>query len=90
MKQAPVVVNCPACDAPCEVEIDDLEEGDALVCDQCDEAFTVITLDPLTVALDEEDSDDDSEDDDEFDDEAEDLDDLDDDDEEFDDEDDDE
>lgn len=87
MKQAPVVVNCPACEAPCEVEIDELEEGDALVCDQCDEAFTVVTLDPLTVALDEEDVDEDAQEyDDDFDDEAEDLEDLDDDEEdEFDD-----
>jgi alpha-aminoadipate carrier protein LysW len=83
-----VVVNCPMCDAPVEVDPEDLEEGACLVCDQCDEALTIVTVDPLVVTADEELDDD--EEDDEFDDEAEDLDDLDDDDEEFDDEDDDE
>ena len=72
----PVTVECPACKAPCTIEEADLEMGDCLVCDQCDEALTVVTVSPLVLEIDESDDDpDDDEDDDLDEDEDEDLDD---------------
>ncbi len=58
MKNLPVIVKCPACDCPVEAD-DDLEVGDCVVCDQCDEALEVVGVDPLELAADEEDVDDD-------------------------------
>ena len=66
----PVTVECPACKAPCTIEEADLEVGDCLVCDQCDEALTVMTVSPLLLEIDE--SDDDPDEDDDLDDEDED------------------
>jgi transcription initiation factor IIE alpha subunit len=55
-----LTVECPACKAPCTIEeADDLEEGDWLLCDQCDEELTVVTVSPLVLEVDEEDVDDD-------------------------------
>jgi hypothetical protein len=60
----PVTVECPACKAPCTIEEADLEVGDCLVCDQCDEALTVVTVSPLVLQVDDPDEDDDLDDDD--------------------------
>ena len=65
-----LTVECPACKAPCTIEEADLEVGDCLVCDQCDEALTVVTVSPLVLEIDE--SDDDPDEDDDLDDEDED------------------
>lgn len=60
------MVNCPSCDAVIDVDEEDLDEGDALACDECGATLTVSSLDPLEVELDddEEDEDDDEDDDD--------------------------
>ena len=60
----PVTVECPACKAPCTIEEADLEVGDVLICDQCDEALTVVTVSPLVLQVDDPDEDDDLDDDD--------------------------
>ena len=70
-----LTVECPACKAPCTIEEADLEVGDCLVCDQCDEALTVVTVSPLVLEIDESDDDPDEDDDLDDDDEDEDLDD---------------
>ena len=68
-----VTTQCPACDAPVEIDLQDLTEGDCVVCDQCDEALTVVSVSPLELEIDEvaEEDDEDSydiEDEDDFDD----------------------
>ena len=68
-----VTTQCPACDAPVEIDLQDLTEGDCVVCDQCDEALTVVSISPLELEIDEEAEDDDEdsydiEDEDDFDD----------------------
>lgn len=68
-----VTTQCPACDAPVEIDLQDLTEGDCVVCDQCDEALTVVSVSPLELEIDEEAEDDDEdsydiEDEDDFDD----------------------
>lgn len=41
------MVNCPVCDAALDVEEDELDEGEALTCDECGADLTVAGLTPL-------------------------------------------
>ena len=66
------MVNCPLCDAAIDVEEDELDEGDALTCEECGANLTVDSLEPLELsAEDDDDEDDEDEDFDEFDEEDE-------------------
>lgn len=62
------MVNCPLCDAAIDVEEDELDEGDALTCEECGANLTVDGLDPLELSA-EDDDDEEDEDFDEFDEE---------------------
>ena len=57
------MVSCPNCDAPIDVEEEELDEGDVLSCDECGASLRVASLGPLELESDE----DDDEDDDDFD-----------------------
>jgi alpha-aminoadipate/glutamate carrier protein LysW len=63
---------CPECDAPLDLEPDDVDLDDRLSCDDCGASLKVSSLAPLEVDLDEDDDDEDDLDDEE--DEEEDLD----------------
>lgn len=41
------MVSCPKCDAPIDVEEEDLDEGDILSCDECGAALTVASVNPV-------------------------------------------
>ncbi len=41
------MVNCPVCDAAIDVDEDELDEGEALTCDECGADLTVAGLTPL-------------------------------------------
>jgi alpha-aminoadipate/glutamate carrier protein LysW len=58
------MVNCPKCDAAIDVDEDELDEGDALTCEECGANLNVSGVSPLELAP-EEDADDDDEDEDE-------------------------
>jgi alpha-aminoadipate/glutamate carrier protein LysW len=68
------MVNCPLCDAVIDVDEEELDEGDALICEECGANLSVSGVSPLELASEKEeaDDDDDSEDDDDFDDDDED------------------
>jgi alpha-aminoadipate carrier protein LysW len=72
------MVNCPLCDAVIDVDEEELDEGDSLVCEECGANLNVSGVSPLELvsdaADDEEDLDEDDldEDDDDDDDEDED------------------
>ena len=72
------MVNCPLCDAVIDVDEDELDEGDSLICEECGANLNVSGVSPLELvsdaADDEEDLDEDDldEDDDDEDDEDED------------------
>ena len=53
-----VTTQCPACDAPVEIDLQDLTEGECVVCDQCDEALTVVSVSPLELEVDDYEDDD--------------------------------
>lgn len=64
------MVNCPLCDAVIDVDEDELDEGDPLICEECGANLTVSSVSPLELSSDDEDDeDDDLDDDDDFDDE---------------------
>ena len=54
------MVSCPKCDAPIDVEEEELDEGDILSCDECGASLTVASVNPVELETeDEEDEDDD-------------------------------
>lgn len=54
------MVTCPKCDAPIDVEEEELDEGDVLSCDECGASLTVAGVNPVELeSEDEEDEDDD-------------------------------
>lgn len=57
----PVV--CPECDNPIEIDVDDVEEGEVVTCDECGTDLEVVTVDPLELAPVDEEGYDDEEDD---------------------------
>jgi alpha-aminoadipate carrier protein LysW len=61
------MVNCPLCDAAIDVDEEELDEGDALVCEECGASLSVSSVSPLELKA--------GDDDDEFEDDDEDLDD---------------
>ena len=57
------MVTCPKCDSDIDVEEDELDEGDAITCDECGKTVKVLGLDPLELESEEEaDEDEDEED----------------------------
>ena len=53
------MVNCPACNAAIDVEEDELDEGDALVCEDCGASLNVAGVNPLDLdVVDEEEEED--------------------------------
>lgn len=58
---------CPACDSALDVEESELEEGDAVICDECGSSVNVDRIHPLELSEAEEDDDfEDDEDDDDY------------------------
>ena len=53
------MVTCPKCDAPIDVEEEELDEGDVLSCDECGASLSVASLNPVELQSDEEDEDED-------------------------------
>ncbi len=55
------MVMCPVCDSEIDVEEDDVDEGDALSCDECGAALKVIGTHPLEIESSEEEDDEEDE-----------------------------
>ena len=39
--------SCPECENELDVEVDELEEGDVVACDECGSEYEVVGVDPL-------------------------------------------
>ena len=69
------MINCPKCDAVIDVDEEELDEGDSLICEDCGANLSVNGVSPLELTMDagddedDEDLDDDDEDYDDEDDE---------------------
>lgn len=53
---------CTECGADFDVEIDEIDEGDILSCDECGAVMRVVSVDPPELELEEDDEDFDEED----------------------------
>jgi alpha-aminoadipate carrier protein LysW len=63
-----VMVTCPLCNAGIDVDEDELDEGDALICEECGANLSVISVSPLELSpTDDDEVDDEDDDDDDFD-----------------------
>jgi len=56
------MVVCPVCDAPLDVEEDELDEGDLITCEECGAELQVLGLDPLELEPVDEEEEEDEED----------------------------
>ena len=42
--------NCPECDNVLDVEVDEMEEGDVVACDECGTGYEVVGVEPLELS----------------------------------------
>ena len=54
--------SCPECESELDIEVDELEEGDVVACEECGSEYEVVGVDPLELTR----VDDDEEEDEEF------------------------
>jgi alpha-aminoadipate carrier protein LysW len=45
-----IMPTCPECESPLDFEVEEVDEGDVIVCDECGTEFEVIATDPLEIA----------------------------------------
>jgi len=45
---------CPECETDLNIDVDEVEEGDVIVCDECGTEFEVVGIEPLELARVEE------------------------------------
>lgn len=61
------MVNCPNCDAVIDLDVEELDEGDTLTCDECGADLSVTGLDPLELETTEDEDDEEEEEDEDLD-----------------------
>jgi alpha-aminoadipate carrier protein LysW len=59
------MVNCPNCDAVIDLDVEELDEGDTLTCDECGADLSVTGLDPLELETSEDEDEEEEEEDEE-------------------------
>ena len=59
------MINCPLCATEIDVDEEELDEGDSLICEDCGANLSVSSVSPLELTPDKDDGDDDDDDDDE-------------------------
>lgn len=60
------MIECPECGADIDVEEEELDEGESILCEECGRNFIVSSVDPVELALDDEELEDDEDFDEEF------------------------
>jgi alpha-aminoadipate carrier protein LysW len=53
------MTTCPECENDLDVELDEVEEGDVLICDECGSEYEVVGVEPLELTRVDEGIDDD-------------------------------
>jgi alpha-aminoadipate carrier protein LysW len=61
------MVNCPNCEAVMDLDVEELDEGDTLTCDECGAEVSVTGLDPLELETSEDEDEEEEEDDEDLD-----------------------
>ena len=41
---------CPECDNPLDIDVDEVEEGETVTCDECGTELEIVSVDPLEIA----------------------------------------
>ena len=41
---------CPECDTPLHIDVDEVEEGETVTCDECGTELEIVSVDPLEIA----------------------------------------
>jgi alpha-aminoadipate/glutamate carrier protein LysW len=62
------MIHCPLCNAEIDVDEEELDEGDSLICEECGANLNVSGVSPLELTPDADDDDDDEDEDGEYDD----------------------
>jgi alpha-aminoadipate carrier protein LysW len=58
-----MAIACPECDNPLDIDVDEVEAGETVSCDECGTELEVVSSDPLELApIDEEGYDDEDDD----------------------------
>jgi alpha-aminoadipate carrier protein LysW len=52
-----VMPSCPECETALDVDVDELEEGDVVACEECGSEYEVVGVEPLELARVEDDLD---------------------------------
>jgi alpha-aminoadipate carrier protein LysW len=60
-REETVMPNCPECENGLEIELDEVEEGDIVACDECGTEYEVVGVEPLELARTDGDLDEDDE-----------------------------
>jgi alpha-aminoadipate carrier protein LysW len=55
------MTNCPECENGLDIELDEVEEGDVVTCDECGSEYEIVGVEPLELARVDGDLDDDDE-----------------------------
>ncbi len=45
-----MAVVCPECDNPLDIDVDDVEEGEVIQCDECGTDLEIVSVEPLELA----------------------------------------
>lgn len=53
--------SCPECENELDIEVDELDEGDVVACEECGAEFEVVGVDPLELSRVDDDEDEDDE-----------------------------
>ena len=53
--------NCPECENELDIEMDEVEEGDVVACEECGSEYEVVGVEPLELARVDSDLDEDNE-----------------------------
>ena len=56
------MTSCPECENELDIELDEIEEGDVVACDECGTEYEVVGVEPLELSRVEEGLDEDEED----------------------------
>ena len=56
------MTSCPECENELDIELDEIEEGDVVACDECGTEYEVVGVEPLELSRVEEELDEDEED----------------------------
>lgn len=44
------MANCPECENELDIELDEVEEGDVVACEECGTEFEIVGVEPLELA----------------------------------------